>query len=163
MENLLQFDVQFILLGTGEHDFEEGFRYFAQKYPDKCAAAISFDIALAQKLYAAADLFLMPSAFEPCGLSQMIAMRYGTLPVVHEIGGLKDTVDSYNPITKQGTGFGFQEFSPFYLMNALKQGIELYQSDQATWNVLVKQAMAKDFSWNQSSDLYIQLYNTIKV
>ncbi|MFS1087480.1 glycogen synthase GlgA [Enterococcus casseliflavus] len=163
MENLLQFDVQFILLGTGEHDFEEGFRYFAQKYPDKCVAAISFDIALAQKLYAAADLFLMPSAFEPCGLSQMIAMRYGTLPVVHEIGGLKDTVDSYNPITKQGTGFGFQEFSPFYLMNALKQGIELYQSDQATWNVLVKQAMEKDFSWNQSSDLYIQLYNTIKV
>ncbi len=163
MENLLQFDVQFILLGTGEHDFEEGFRYFAQKYPDKCAAAISFDIALAQKLYAAADLFLMPSAFEPCGLSQMIAMRYGTLPVVHEIGGLKDTVDSYNPITKQGTGFGFQEFSPFYLMNALKQGIELYESDQTTWNALVKQAMKKDFSWNQSSDLYVELYNTIKV
>ncbi len=102
------------LLGTGEHDFEEGFRYFAQKYPDKCAAAISFDIAFGAKSYTQQRIcFLMPSAFEPCGLSQMIAMRYGTLPVVHEIGGLKDTVDSYNPITNKGNGFGFKSFHHF--------------------------------------------------
>lgn len=114
-------------------------------------------------MYAGADLFLMPSAFEPCGLSQMIAMRYGTLPVVHEIGGLKDTVDSYNPITHQGTGFGFQEFTSFYLMNAVKQGILLYQDDQQTWKSLQAQAMNKDFSWDISSNQYIDLYQAIKV
>ncbi|WP_291290744.1 glycogen synthase GlgA [Enterococcus sp.] len=163
MENLLQFDVQFALLGTGEREFEDGFRYFAAKYPEKCAAVISFDIALAQKMYAGADLFLMPSSFEPCGLSQMIAMRYGTLPVVHEIGGLRDTVESYNPITQQGTGFGFQEFTPFYLMNAVKQGILLYQDEPKTWQSLQAQAMKKDFSWDISSEQYIDLYQEIKV
>ncbi len=162
MENLLQFDVQFVLLGTGEPDFENGFRHFAQRYPDKCAAAITFDLALAQKMYAAADIFLMPSAFEPCGLSQMMAMRYGTLPVVHEIGGLKDTVIPYNPITSAGTGFGFQDFTPFNLMQALKQAVQLYQENQTVWQQLVQQAMAKDFSWDQSSDAYIDVYNQIR-
>lgn len=161
MENLMQFDVQFILLGTGEPDFEAGFRYFAERYPDKCAAAITFDLGLAQKMYAAADIFLMPSAFEPCGLSQMMAMRYGTLPVVHEIGGLKDTVIPYNPITSAGTGFGFQDFTPFNLMQTLKQAVTLYQTNQEVWARLVDQAMSKDFSWDQSSDAYITLYNEI--
>lgn len=163
MENLLQFDVQFVLLGTGEPDFENGFRYFAERYPEKCAAAITFDVALAQKMYAAADIFLMPSAFEPCGLSQMMAMRYGTLPVVHEIGGLKDSVVPFNPITSRGTGFGFQEFTAFNLMQSLKQAIELYQANQTVWHQLVDQAMETDFSWDQSSDTYIDLYNQLRV
>lgn len=161
MNNLLQFDVQLVLLGTGEAEIEEQFRYFAYTFPEKCAAAISFDVTLAQKMYAGADIFLMPSAFEPCGLSQMIAMRYGTLPVVHEIGGLKDTVESYNPITQTGTGFGFYEYSPFYLMNALKQAIELYQTSPNIWQQLMKQAMSRDFSWHNSTGQYIELYASL--
>ncbi|MDT2613983.1 glycogen synthase GlgA [Enterococcus dongliensis] len=158
MENLMQFDVQLIVLGTGDPDFEEGFQYFGQKYPHKTSIQITFDVNLAQRIYAGADMFLMPSAFEPCGLSQMISMRYGTLPIVHEIGGLKDTVQSYNPLTNEGTGFGFDLFEPFYLMNALKQAVELYHNHQADWRKLMIEAMSRDFSWNVSSQQYLDLY-----
>lgn len=110
LEELLKEEVQIVLLGTGFPELEEGFKYFAQKYPDKLSANIAFYLQFAQEIYAGSDLFLMPSAFEPCGLSQMIAMRYGTLPIVHEIGGLRDTVVPFNPVTKEGTGFGFIDF-----------------------------------------------------
>lgn len=161
MHNLMQQDVQLVLLGTGDPDFENGFRYFADTYPEKCSVSISFDVKLAQKMYAGADIFLMPSAFEPCGLSQMMAMRYGTLPVVHEIGGLKDTVEPFNPVTGTGTGFGFGEFSSYQLMQAMAKAIELYHTSQPAWKKLMKQAMAKDFSWTTSSEHYLSLYQSL--
>lgn len=161
MAHLLEKNVQVVLLGTGDAGFEHSFQYFAGRYPDKLSASISFDIELAQLIYAGADLFLMPSAFEPCGLSQMISMRYGTLPIVHEIGGLKDTVSPYNPIEKTGTGFGFSEYRSFYLMHAIHTAIDLYWNDQETWKKLMAQAMKKDFSWTKSSQLYLDLYNEL--
>ena len=161
MENLMQFDVQLILIGTGDPDFESGFRYFGEKYPEKTSIQIAFDVQLAQKVYAGVDMFLMPSAFEPCGLSQMISMRYGTLPVVHEIGGLKDTVEPYNPLTHEGTGFGFVDYGSYFLMQALKQAIELYQDEPKVWKKLMSNAMAKDFSWDVSSQRYLELYQQI--
>lgn len=161
MENLMQFDVQLVVIGTGDPNFENQFRYFGEQYPEKTSINIAFDLSLAQKVYAGVDMFLMPSAFEPCGLSQMISMHYGTLPIVHEIGGLKDTVEPYNPITNKGTGFGFDNFQPFYLMNVLKQAIELYQNNPEVWQDLMQQAMAKDFSWNESSQQYLALYQQL--
>lgn len=161
MENLMQFDVQLVVIGTGDPNFENQFRYFGEQYPEKTSINIAFDLSLAQKVYAGVDMFLMPSAFEPCGLSQMISMRYGTLPIVHEIGGLRDTVEPYNPITNKGTGFGFDNFQPFYLMNVLKQAIELYQNNPEVWQDLMQQAMAKDFSWNESSQQYLALYQQL--
>ncbi|WP_066191647.1 glycogen synthase GlgA [Gracilibacillus timonensis] len=161
LENLLQFDVQFVLLGTGDPGMEAAFKSFGERFPEKCSVHIDFDVSFAQQLYAGADMFLMPSAFEPCGLSQMISMRYGTLPVVHEVGGLKDTVKPYNPIEKSGTGFGFSSFKSFYLMETLKMAIQLYQNDSETWRNLMSQAMAEDFSWESSSDRYLSLYHEI--
>lgn len=161
LENLLQADVQVVLIGTGDHDFENGFRYFGGKYPEKTSINITFDVKLAQRVYAGADMFLMPSAFEPCGLSQMISMRYGTLPIVHEIGGLKDTVVPFNPVTHEGTGFGFNNYHSYYLMQALEQAIHLYQNHQAVWQKLMKTAMAKDFSWDVSSTRYLELYQQL--
>lgn len=158
MDNLLQFDVQLVLIGTGDPNFENQFRYFGEKYPTKTSIQIAFDVTLAQKVYAGADMFLMPSAFEPCGLSQMISMRYGTLPIVHEIGGLRDTVEPYNPITNEGTGFGFNIYESFYLMNAMKQAIELYQNHPDIWRGLMREAMSRDFSWDGSSEQYLELY-----
>ncbi|AYW45177.1 glycogen synthase GlgA [Tetragenococcus koreensis] len=160
-ENLLQIDIQFVLLGTGDPDFERGFAEIAQRYPGKSSVAIDFDVELAQKIYASSDLFLMPSAFEPCGLSQMIAMRYGTLPVVHEVGGLKDTVVPYNPVEGTGTGFGFQDFSSFQLMECIKKAIELYHFSPETWQKMVQAAMIQDFSWTTSCRQYLDLYQQL--
>ena len=159
MENLLQFDVQVVLLGTGDAMFEQQFAYFGYKYPDKASINISFDETLAQQIYAGSDLFLMPSATEPCGLSQMMAMRYGTLPIVHEIGGLRDSVQPYNPGNGEGTGFGFNNFQPYYLMEVIKKAIFLYWDERETFENVMRQAMRKDFSWQQSSQQYIALYN----
>ncbi|WP_040979621.1 glycogen synthase GlgA [Oceanobacillus jeddahense] len=161
LENLLQYDVQFVLLGTGDPALEHPFQLISEWYPNKCAAKITFDVTLAQKIYAGADIFLMPSKFEPCGLSQLISMRYGTLPVVHEIGGLKDTVQPYNPIEKTGTGFGFSLFTPYYMMEALKKAIHVYQDEKDVWGKLIQTAMAQDFSWETSSGQYYLLYKEI--
>ncbi|UUI03789.1 glycogen synthase GlgA [Oceanobacillus jeddahense] len=161
LENLLQYDVQFVLLGTGDPALEHPFQLISEWYPNKCAAKITFDVTLAQKIYAGADIFLMPSKFEPCGLSQLISMRYGTLPVVHEIGGLKDTVQPYNPIEKTGTGFGFSLFTPYYMMEALKKAIHVYQDEQDVWDNLIQTAMAQDFSWETSGGQYYLLYKEI--
>lgn len=161
MDNLMQFDVQVVLVGTGDPNFETQFRNFGSKYPEKTSIQIAFDVTLAQKVYAGSDMFLMPSAFEPCGLSQMISMRYGTLPIVHEIGGLRDTVQPYNPVTEEGTGFGFTIFEPFYLMHAMKQAIELYQEHPKTWQKLMIEAMSRDFSWKGSSQQYLEMYQQL--
>lgn len=161
MDELLQQEVQVVLLGTGYATIEQGFKYFSEKYPDKCAAVISFDLKLAQEIYAASDFFLMPSAFEPCGLSQMIAMRYGTLPIVHEIGGLKDTVEPYNPYTDEGTGFGFIDFTSHVLLNTINQALNLYRDQPEIIHKLRLKAMQEDFSWNSKAEQYVKLYKEI--
>lgn len=161
LNNLLQFDLQFILLGTGYPDLEHSFKYFNEQYPDKCGVKIGFDIELAQQIYAGCDMFLMPSAFEPCGLSQMISMRYGALPIVHEIGGLKDSVQSYNPIENTGTGFGFEEYSSFYLVEAIKLALDVYKNKPDVWKKLQYNAMNQDFSWETASENYEELYKQI--
>lgn len=161
MSNLLQFDVQIALLGTGDPMFEDQFREFGYWYPEKTSMNISFDEGLAQQIYAGADLFLMPSATEPCGLSQMISMRYGTLPIVHEIGGLRDSVEPFNPFTGEGTGFGFGNFQSYFLMEVLKRAIFLYIDEKEVCHQLMVQAMTRDFSWGNSSNQYIALYNDV--
>ncbi|MGT2847163.1 glycogen synthase GlgA [Streptococcus massiliensis] len=161
LHNLLQEDVQIVLLGTGDWSFEQSFAWFGRSYPEKLSANILFDVGLAQEIYAASDLFLMPSRFEPCGLSQMMSMRYGTLPLVHEVGGLRDTVEPYNAVEGTGTGFSFNNFSGYWLHWAYKTAIDLYYEDKATWNSLQKQAMSRDFSWDSASKAYSQLYQSL--
>lgn len=161
LAKLLEKDVQLVLLGTGDPGLEDSFNHFSQQYETKFKANITFDVNLAQLIYAGSDLFLMPSATEPCGLSQMIAMRYGTLPIVHEIGGLKDTVTPFNPVTKEGTGFGFSEFSSYYLLYSTNMAIDLYFKEPKTWEHLMRTAMTQDFSWEKSSQLYLNLYQEL--
>ncbi|OTN86345.1 hypothetical protein A5819_003179 [Enterococcus sp. 7E2_DIV0204] len=161
LTNFLEQDVQLVLLGTGDPGIEHSFRSFGERYPDKISVNIKFDVSLAQLIYAGADLFWMPSETEPCGLSQMIAMRYGTLPIVHEVGGVKDTVPPYDLTTKTGTGFGFSEFSSNSLMYSTLTAIDLYRKDQQTWQQLIKNEMKKDFSWEKSSQVYLDLYKEI--
>lgn len=150
--------VQVAVLGTGDRDYEDGLRYFQDKYPGTMAARIEFDPALSQRMYAAADMFLMPSKFEPCGLSQIIAMRYGTLPIVRETGGLKDTVQPYNEFTGEGTGFSFTNFNGDEMGDAVFRAARLFWDNREAWNQLVTQAMSQDFSWTRSADKYLDLY-----
>ena len=161
LEEILQGNLQVILLGTGFTSIEDGFKHFAEMYPEKMSANIAFNLQFAQEIYAGSDFFLMPSAFEPCGLSQMISMRYGTLPIVHEIGGLKDTVLPYNPHTKEGTGFGFIDFNGQVLVDTVNRAIELYHKEPKTIQKLIKTAMTEDFSWESKSQQYIDLYQGI--
>ena len=161
LHELMQLDIQIVLLGTGYSDFEHSFSWFAEHYPDKMSANITFDLALAQQIYAASDLFLMPSAFEPCGLSQMMAMRYGTIPIVHEVGGLRDTVIPYNEYDKTGTGFGFQDFSGYWLTKTVEKALALYYEHPEDWKHLQEQAMSQDFSWDTASKAYEALYQQL--
>ena len=161
LHNMLQEDVQIVLLGTGDWSFEQSFAWFGHAYPDKLSANITFDVTLAQEIYAASDIFLMPSRFEPCGLSQMMSMRYGTLPLVHEVGGLRDTVEAYNVYTGQGTGFSFNNFSGYWLTWTFKEAISLYAQDKEAWQSLQEQAMTRDFSWDTASLAYSKLYESL--
>lgn len=158
LDRILSGGVQVAVLGTGDRDYEDGLRYFQDKYPGTMAARIEFDPALSQRMYAAADMFLMPSKFEPCGLSQIIAMRYGTLPIVRETGGLKDTVIPYNEFTGEGTGFSFSNFNGDEMGDAVFRAARLFWDNREAWNQLVTQAMSQDFSWTRSSDKYLDLY-----
>ena len=158
LDRILSGGVQVAVLGTGDRDYEDGLRYFQDKYPGTMAARIEFDPALSQRMYAAADMFLMPSKFEPCGLSQIIAMRYGTLPIVRETGGLKDTVIPYNEITGEGTGFSFTNFNGDEMGDAVFRAARLFWDNREAWNQLVMQAMSQDFSWTRSADKYLDLY-----
>lgn len=158
LDRILSGGVQVAVLGTGDRDYEDGLRYFQDKYPGTMAARIEFDPALSQRMYAAADMFLMPSKFEPCGLSQIIAMRYGTLPIVRETGGLKDTVISYNEFTGEGTGFSFSNFNGDEMGDAVFRAARLFWDNRDAWNQLVTQAMSQDFSWTRSADKYLDLY-----
>lgn len=158
LDRILAGGVQVAVLGTGDRDYEDGLRYFQDKYPGTMAARIEFDPALSQRMYAAADMFLMPSKFEPCGLSQIIAMRYGTLPIVRETGGLKDTVQPYNEFTGEGTGFSFTNFNGDEMGDAVFRAARLFWDNREAWNKLVTQAMSQDFSWTRSADKYLDLY-----
>lgn len=158
LDRILAGGVQVAVLGTGDRDYEDGLRYFQDKYSGTMAARIEFDPALSQRMYAAADMFLMPSKFEPCGLSQIIAMRYGTLPIVRETGGLKDTVIPYNEFTGEGTGFSFSNFNGDEMGDAVFRAARLFWDNREPWDQLVTQAMSQDFSWTRSADKYLDLY-----
>jgi len=157
MPGLLEKNLQFVILGTGDKGYEDYFASLARTQSDKVSATIGFNGVLAQKIYAGSDLFLMPSRFEPCGLGQLIAMRYGSIPVVRRTGGLVDTVCDYDEKTATGTGFVFDRYSGDALSGALKRALSVY-ADPVSWSRLVKEAMGRDFSWNKSAALYTELY-----
>lgn len=159
MDELLSYrNVQLVLLGTGKDYFENAFYHFNRKYPDKFKGVIDFDVDLAQLIYAGCDMFLMPSAFEPCGLSQMNAMRYGTLPIVHEVGGLADTVHPYNSATGEGTGFSFYDFDTATLLSIIDYALTIYYDDPKQWQSLIKQAMTENNSWESAAAEYVKQY-----
>jgi starch synthase len=157
IEEILNKDVQLIILGKGEDQYETLFRDLEKKYPTKLKAAITFSGDLASKIYAGADLFLMPSKSEPCGLAQMIAMGYGTIPIVRETGGLKDTVIPFNPESKEGNGITFVTYNAYDMLDAINRGLGMY-SQKETWNTLVQNAFASDSSWQRSAEEYLKIY-----
>lgn len=161
LDELCAGGMQIIVLGTGDEKYENLFRHYAWKYPDKVSANIYFSNELSHKIYAGCDAFLMPSAFEPCGLSQIISMRYGTLPIVRETGGLKDTVVPYNEYTKEGTGFSFANYDAREMIHVLKYAMQVYYDDKKSWNALAKNAMSTDYSWSVSADKYIDMYTQL--
>lgn len=152
--------MQLVVLGTGADEYESFMRNWENKRHDKVRSVVKFSTEIASQIYAGSDMFLMPSKSEPCGLSQMIAMRYGSVPIVHTVGGLADTVLPYNKETKEGTGITFQSFNPYDMLDAVKRAVELYY-DKPNWRKLRKNAMEKDFSWNSSADKYINMYKEL--
>ncbi len=160
-EAINQSSANFAFLGTGEKKYEDFFQSLAAKYPNRVYTHIGFSNKLAHQLYAASDILLMPSLFEPCGLSQMIAMRYGTLPVVRETGGLKDTVIPYNKYTNQGVGFSFQNYNAHEFKDTLLMAISLYNNNQHVFRILQNQAMKQDFSLQKMASEYIKLYKLL--
>ena len=160
IDRLLQKDIQFVVLGTGDYWYEETFKNLQYRYPDKVSANIKFDNSLAHKIYAATDMFLMPSLFEPCGLGQLIALRYGSIPIVRETGGLKDTISPYNKYTGIGNGFGFKNFNSNELMQIIEYALTIYD-DKDAWNNIIRQAMDSDNCWEKSSMQYKLLYEDV--
>lgn len=154
-------NVQFVVLGTGDQRYEDSFRYFMDVYPEKVSAQLYFDETMARKIYAGSDIFLMPSAFEPCGIGQLLAFRYGTLPIVRETGGLKDTVIPYNRFTGEGNGFSFANYNAHELLYTIEQAVALYRFESKKWKDLVARVMALDFSWTASSQQYLTLYKDL--
>lgn len=161
MQEILNMEIQLIVLGVGDNKYEQFFNELEQYFPKKVKSFIEFDISLAQKIYAGADMFLMPSLFEPCGLSQLISLKYGTIPVVRGTGGLKDTVEPYNKITGEGTGFVFNNYNAHEFLYTLEDAVELYVNDEKTWQSLMKRAMNVDFSWKQSAGEYVEVYESL--
>lgn len=153
--------VQIVLLGTGKPYYESGFEHFNEEYPNKFKGIIDFDVDLAQLIYAGSDMFLMPSAFEPCGLSQMNSMRYGTLPIVHETGGLADTVEPYNHVTVEGTGFSFYEFTDATMRKTIDLALSVFYDYPEQWEKLIKQAMSENNSWEHAAERYVAYYQKI--
>ena len=160
MNELVGMDIQFVILGTGDSKYEDMFRHYAWCNPEKVSANIMFSNERAHKVYAACDLFLMPSMFEPCGLGQIIALAYGTVPIVRETGGLKDTIKSYNEFTGEGNGFSFNAYNAQDMLYTIKRAIGFF-SDKDVWKKLVKRAMKEDFSWEESAKKYIDLYEQL--
>ncbi|MCO7176742.1 glycogen synthase GlgA [Sporolactobacillus kofuensis] len=158
---ILNLGVQFVVLGTGDHNDEEAFRQFAAHYPNSVSANIFFDDGLARKIYAGSDLFLMPSSFEPCGIGQLLAMRYGSLPVVRETGGLSDTVQSYNEFTDEGNGFSFTNYNAHDMLYTIERALYFYREHRSKWDKLVDRSMGLDFGWEKSAKEYKVLYDSI--
>lgn len=159
MDELCQDDIQLVVLGTGEERYENMFRHFDWKYGDKVSANIYYSEALSHKFYASCDAFLMPSLFEPCGLSQLMALRYGTIPIVRETGGLKDTVEPYNEYESTGTGFSFTNYNAHEMLNTIRYAEHIFYDKKREWNKLVDRAMAADFSWSVSARKYQEMYD----
>lgn len=163
IDEMMENKLQFILLGSGEKRYEKAFEELQKKYPEKIAVHIGFNISLAHKIYAGSDFFLMPSRFEPCGLGQMISLRYGTIPIVRETGGLAETIIDIEKDKEKGNGFSFEKFCADDMISTIKRGIKFYNSNKEEWNKLVKNAMSTDFSWERSGKKYSVLYeNMIK-
>lgn len=160
-EILCTMDVQFVVLGTGEERYENSFKYFENKYPGKLVVHIGYSEELAHKIYAGCDAFLMPSLFEPCGLSQMMAMRYGTIPIVRETGGLKDTVAAYNEYDNTGTGFSFRNYNAHEMLHVINYAYKIYKKYPERWKIIIANAMEQDFSWNASARKYEEMYENI--
>ena len=161
IHDVLAMDVQLVVLGTGDWKYENALQEVAKQYPTKLATAIYFSGDIASKIYGACDIFLMPSKFEPCGLSQMIAMRYGAIPVVRETGGLKDTVIPFNPVDGSGVGFTFKTYDAYDMLDAIKRALATYEDNKLWRNGVVKNAMKADFSWKKSAQEYITLYKSL--
>ena len=161
MDEMCQDDIQLVVLGTGEEQYENMFRHFDWKYSDKVSANIYYSEELSHKIYAACDAFLMPSLFEPCGLSQLMSLRYGTLPIVRETGGLKDTVEPYNEEEGTGTGFSFANYNAHEMMDTIRRAERVYYNKKREWNKIVDRAMAADFSWNASAKKYQDMYDEL--
>jgi starch synthase len=161
MDKIMQLDVQFVVLGTGEKEYEDMFRHLAYKYRERTGVFLAFDEALAQKIYAASDVFLMPSLFEPCGLGQLIAMRYGAVPIVRKTGGLKDTVMHYNRETKKGTGFEFEEYSGYWMYKKIEEAYEYYNEEPEQFKQIQLNGMKKGFSWDDAAKCYMKMYQDI--
>jgi starch synthase len=157
-DQLMELDLQFVLLGTGEERYHRVFANVAGKYQGQAAVFLKFDAALARRIYAGSDAFLMPSRFEPCGLGQLIAMRYGSVPIVRSTGGLADTVQGFDPATGQGNGFAFDEYSGEALLRAVKSALDVY-GHKDTWRTLMERGMRADFSWQASARKYVELYH----
>jgi starch synthase len=160
IEDILNLDIQFVVLGAGEHRYEQMFKYYQGKYPDKISVNLKYDALLSQRIYAGSDIFLMPSLFEPCGLSQMFSLRYGTIPVVRETGGLKDTIRPYNEVTHEGNGFTFFRYNAHDMLYVIKEAIHYYHH-RSVWTKLVHNGMKIDFSWEKSAREYLDLYNKL--
>ena len=158
MDELCQEDVQIVVLGTGEERYENMFRHFAWKYDKKVSANIYYSDPLSHKIYGSCDAFLMPSLFEPCGLSQLMSLRYGTVPIVRETGGLKDTVEPYNEFEGTGTGFSFKNYNAHEMLNTIRYAERVYYDNKREWNKIVERGMRKDFSWGNSAKQYEEMY-----
>lgn len=161
LEEILSMDLQLIVLGTGDKKYEEMFEHFAAKYPHKIAVQLMFNEVLAHKMYAGSDILLMPSQFEPCGLAQMIAMRYGTIPIVRETGGLKDSVNPYNEYTGEGNGFTFANYNAHELLFTIQRAVRFFYDDKVAWKGLAENARKSDFSWAKSAKKYGELYQSL--
>lgn len=159
IEQITADDTQLVVLGTGEDNFVNTFNYYAWKYPKRVSANIFYSEQLAHRIYAASDAFLMPSAFEPCGLSQLMALRYGSLPIVRETGGLKDTVEAYNEFANSGTGFSFANYNAHEMLGTIEYAKKIFYNKKRAWNSMVERAMNQDFSWDSSAVKYQELYD----
>ncbi|WP_139902328.1 glycogen synthase GlgA [Clostridium thermarum] len=161
IEEVLQMELQLVVLGTGDPKYENMMKHFAWKYPSKVSAHIYFNNSLAKKIYASSDMFLMPSKFEPCGIGQLLALRYGTIPIVRETGGLKDTVQAYNEFSGEGNGFSFTNYNAHDMLYTIRRAVQFYYDRKDVWNELVRRAMYEDNSWTRSAYKYIELYTSI--
>ncbi|MBQ3075086.1 MAG: glycogen synthase [Clostridia bacterium] len=161
LEEWMHWDARFVILGTGDAQYEEMLSSLAARFPDRIAFVQKFSTELASRIYAGSDIYLMPSKSEPCGLSQMIAMRYGSVPLVHETGGLRDTVPPYDPDSEEGVGFTFRDFDHDALFDAFRRALTVYGGDPKAWQQLVKRGMTRDLSWKKGAEAYLALYRDL--